>query len=141
TCGEAWWYARRGTAMTSERVTIYGLPIVEGRRITRGRVDPEAARRMFIQHALVAGDWHTRHAFAAANRALIEELRELEERTRRRDLLVGDDRLAEIFDRRLGAEVVSARHFDRWWRVVRRLVPVSHTPTWADTVDPVDTPA
>src|SRR5690606_6536136 len=49
TYGEAWWDARRGTAMTTERVTLYGLPIVEGRRIPLGRVDPEAARRMFIE--------------------------------------------------------------------------------------------
>ncbi|HEX6420274.1 MAG TPA: ATP-dependent RNA helicase HrpA [Acidimicrobiales bacterium] len=141
TYGEPWWDARRGAALTTERVTLYGLPIVEGRRIPLGRIDPEAARRMFIGHALVAGDWHTRHAFAAANRELIDEVRALEERTRRRDLLVGDDRLAEIFDQRIGPEVLSAQHFDRWWRNARRRDPDLLTLTRDDLIDPGAAPA
>ena len=73
--GDAWWDGRRGSAMTTERVTLYGLPIVEGRRVQLGRVDPALARTLFIEHALVDGDWRTHHAFAEANRALVDELR------------------------------------------------------------------
>jgi ATP-dependent helicase HrpA len=134
--GEPWWDARRGAAMTAERVTLYGLPIVDSRRIQLGRVDPAAARRMFIEHALVDGDWHTHHRFVAANRALLDEVHALEERTRRRDLLVTDDRLVAFFDRRVGADVVSAGHFDRWWKGVRRRDADLLTFTLDDLVEP-----
>ena len=134
--GEPWWDAERGAAMTTERVTLYGLPIVDGRRIQLGRVDPAAARRMFIEHALVDGDWRTQHRFVAANHDLLDEVRALEERTRRRDLLVTDDRLVAFFDDRLGSDVVSARHFDRWWNEARRRDPDLLTFTLADLVDP-----
>ena len=134
--GEPWWDARRGAALTTERVTLYGLPIVDGRRVQLGRIDPAAARRMFIEHALVDGDWRTQHGFVAANRALLEEVRDLEERTRRRDLLVTDDRLVAFFDARVGADVVSARHFDRWWKDRRRRDPDLLTFTLDDVVDP-----
>jgi ATP-dependent helicase HrpA len=139
--GEPWWDASRGAAMTSERVTLYGLPIVDDRRIQLGRVDLAAARRMFIDHALVAGEWRTRHPFAAANRALLDEVHDLEERTRRRDLLVTEDRLVEFFDRRLPRDVVSARHFDRWWRDARRRDPDLLTYTLDDLLDPDAAPA
>jgi ATP-dependent helicase HrpA len=133
--GDAWWDGRRGSAMTTERVTLYGLPIVEGRRVQLGRVDPALARTLFIEHALVDGDWRTQHAFAEANRALVDELEELEERTRRRDLLVTRERLAAFFDERIPEEVVSARHFDRWWKQAQRADPALLTLTRADLLD------
>ncbi|HET6776018.1 MAG TPA: ATP-dependent RNA helicase HrpA [Acidimicrobiales bacterium] len=134
--GEPWWDAKRGAALTTERVTLYGLPVVDGRRVQLGRVDAGAARRMFIEHALVDGDWRAPHPFAEANRALLDDVRALEERTRRRDLLVADDRLVAFFAERLGPDVVSARHFDRWWKEARRREPDLLTFTLDDLLDP-----
>ncbi len=140
--GEPAWDARRGAATTTERVTLYGLPIVEGRRVSYARVDPAGARRMFIEHALVAGDWSGRHRFAARNADLLAEVRALEDRARRRDLVVPDDRLVEFFAARLPEDVASAPEFDRWWRTARADQPDLLTFTLADLVDagsaPVD---
>ena len=90
----------RGAAavMAYERVTLYGLPIVARRRVGYANVDPAEARELFIRHALVEGDWTTRHHFFRDNRALIAELTEVEERARRRDLLVGDDEIFAFYD-------------------------------------------
>jgi ATP-dependent helicase HrpA len=134
--GDPWWDAKRGAAMTTERVTLYGLPVVEGRRVQLARVDPALARRMFIEHALVDGDWRGHQPFVAANRALRAEVHALEERTRRHDLLVTDDRLVAWFDERLGPDVVSAGHFDRWWKHARRRDPDLLTLALDDLVDP-----
>ena len=116
--GEPTWDARRGGAVALERVTLYGLPIVSGRRIGYDRVDHGAARSMFIRHALVEGDWTTRHKFAAVNAAFIEKLREMGDRVRRVDL-VDDEALFAFYDTRVGPDVVSTRHFDRWWKDAR----------------------
>src|SRR5690606_31919466 len=48
---------------------------------------------------------------------------ELEHRTRRRDILVDDEAIFEFYDERVGREVISARHFDAWWKEVRRENP------------------
>jgi ATP-dependent helicase HrpA len=109
--------------MAFERVTLYGLPLVVGRRVGYARIDPRVARELFIRHALVEGDWQTRHHFFRDNARLREELAELEERARRRDLLVGDDEIYAFYDARVPAEVVSARHFDGWWKKQRRRAP------------------
>ncbi len=109
--------------MAYEKVTLYGVPIIAQRRINYGRVDPVLARELFIRHALVEGDWKTHHKFFHRNRALLHEVEELEARMRRRDLLVDDETLFEFYDARVGADVVSERHFDKWWKDARREHP------------------
>jgi ATP-dependent helicase HrpA len=78
---------------------------------------------LFIRHALVEGDWQTRHHFFHDNARLRAELEELEERARRRDLLVGDDEVYAFYDARIPADVVSGRHFDAWWKKQRHKTP------------------
>src|SRR6201999_2469742 len=84
------WDRRRGAVMALERVTLYGLPIVTARRVSYAKVNPEAARDLFIRHALVEGDWDTRHKFFHHNRDLLDRGEELERRARRGGV-VGDD--------------------------------------------------
>ncbi|MEO6571489.1 MAG: ATP-dependent RNA helicase HrpA, partial [Ilumatobacteraceae bacterium] len=114
---EAWWDARSGRAVVAESVTLFGLPIVSSRTIGVDRVDRRLAREMFIRHALVEGDWQARHDFVERNSRFVERVRLLEARVRRVDLL-DDEALVEFYDERVGADVTSTRHFDRWWRGV-----------------------
>lgn len=116
TYSEPHWSTKQQAAMAYERVTLYGIPLVAQRRVQYGRIDPEVSRELFIRHALVQGEWQTRHKFFHENRALLDDVEELEHRARRRDLVVDDDTLFEFYDRRVGPEVVSARHFDTWWK-------------------------
>jgi ATP-dependent helicase HrpA len=117
---EPHWSSKQGAAMAYEKVTLYGVPIVTQRKVHFGRIDPPLARELFIRHALVEGEWQTEHRFFHDNRALRTEVEELEHRARRRDIVVDDEVLFDFYDQRVGAEVVSARHFDTWWRTTRR---------------------
>jgi ATP-dependent helicase HrpA len=112
-----------GAVMAYEKVTLYGVPVIAQRRINYGKVDPVLAREMFIRHALVEGEWKTHHKFFHRNRALLEEVEELEARVRRRGLLVDDETLFEFYDARVGKDVVSERHFDKWWKEARQQEP------------------
>ena len=109
--------------MALEKVTLYGVPIVIDRKVSYGRIDPAAARELFIRHALVEGDWQTSHRFFAENRRLLAEAAELEHRARRRGLVIGEDELFAFYDARIPADVVSAQHFDTWWKRARRSDP------------------
>ncbi|GLY34055.1 ATP-dependent helicase [Amycolatopsis sp. NBRC 101858] len=120
---EPHWERKQGAVMATERVTLYGVPLVADRRVNYGRIDPEMSRALFIRHALVEGDWQTRHHFFAENRALLEEVEDLENRARRRDILVDDQTLYEFYDARVPADVVSVRHFDTWWKKTRHTDP------------------
>ncbi|MFN2534153.1 MAG: ATP-dependent RNA helicase HrpA [Pseudonocardiaceae bacterium] len=120
---EPHWERHRGAVVAYEKVTLYGIPIVTARKVDYARIDPELSREVFLRHALVEGDWETRHAFFHANRALLDDVEELEQRARRRDIAVDDETLFDFYDRRIPAEVVSARHFDSWWRKVGKTQP------------------
>ena len=133
---EPHWEKKAAAVIAYERVTLYGIPVVIQRKVTYGSIDPVVARELFIRHALVDGDWDTRHEFFHRNRALLDEVADLEDRARRRDLLVDDETLVAFYDERIPAEVVSGRHFDSWWKKVRRDEPDLLTYTEDLLVDP-----
>jgi ATP-dependent helicase HrpA len=144
---EPHWEARRGSVVAVEKVTLYGVPIVAGRNVQYGRIDPELSRDLFIRHALVEGDWRTHHPFFTANRELLDDVEDLENRARRRDILVDDETLFRFYDARLPAHVVSGAHFDSWWKKARHSTPdlLTFTPELllaesATRVDPGDYP-
>lgn len=120
---EPHWEKKQAAVMALERVTLYGIPLVAGRKVNFGRIDPETSRDLFIRHALVEGDWDTRHRFFQENRELLAEVEDLEHRARRRDILVDDETLFEFYDQRIPADVVSGRHFDSWWKKTRHDSP------------------
>lgn len=134
------WERRQGSAVADEKVTLFGVPIIPKRRIQLARVDAELARELFIRHALVEEDWDWSrldkrvYAFIRRNRELRRELGELEERTRRRDVLAGDEAVVAFYEQRLPADATDARAFERWWRGEHRRSPDLLTMTTADLV-------
>jgi ATP-dependent helicase HrpA len=99
------------------------VPLVVARKVDYAAIDPRLSRELFVRHALVEGDWQTRHHFFAANRALVAEVQDLENRARRRDLLIDDESVFAFYDQRIPDSVVSGRHFDAWWKKARRQHP------------------
>jgi ATP-dependent helicase HrpA len=120
---EPHWEKRRGGVVALEKVTLYGVPIVADRKVDYGRIDPVAAREIFIRSALVERDWDGRHEFLARNDDLLDEAERAESRARRRGIVVDDETLFDFYDERLPADVVSGAHFDAWWKRQRRQTP------------------
>ena len=73
TYSEPRWSRKQGAALATERVTLYGVPLVAA-AVQYGRINPEESRDLFIRHALVEGDWETHHEFYRANQALLQRL-------------------------------------------------------------------
>jgi ATP-dependent helicase HrpA len=133
---EPHWDGRRGAAIALERVSLYGLPLVAGRRVTLSRIDPVLARELFISQGLVEGDWQTHHEFFHRNRQLLAKTEELELRARRRGIVADDAALFDFYAHRIPADVTSARHFDSWWKRARQADPDLLTLTEADLAGP-----
>ncbi|HHF3700022.1 TPA: ATP-dependent RNA helicase HrpA [Haemophilus influenzae] len=117
------WSKSRGAVIADEKVTLYGVPIVAARPVNYGAIDPTVSREIFIQSALVEGGWNTKHKFFKENQRLVQEVEELEHKSRRRDILVDDRTLFEFYDQRIGTEVVSQKHFDTWWKKAQQKDP------------------
>jgi ATP-dependent helicase HrpA len=106
-----------------EKVSLYGVPLVTSRKVDYGKIDPELSRELFIQHALIEGEWRTRHRFWHDNQRRIAEVDEVARKLRRRDVSVDDATLFAFYDQRVAPDVVSTRHFDSWWRRTSREQP------------------
>lgn len=110
------WEQRAAQVAANERVTLYGLPIVIGRKVNYGPIDPVASRELFIRHALVKGEFQCRAPFFKHNQALIAELEDLEAKARRRDVLVDEEALYQFYAERIPLGIYSGPRFERWRR-------------------------
>jgi ATP-dependent helicase HrpA len=145
---EPHWEKKQGAAVAYEQVTLYGVPLVARRRVQFARIDPEYARELFIRHALVEGEWESQQAFDRANRGFRRDLEQLEERSRRRDILLDDEAVFEFYQARIPRDVVSQRSFEGWWKKARHDDPDLLTmtletllPEGAPEVDETEFPA
>ncbi|MBV7293290.1 ATP-dependent RNA helicase HrpA [Corynebacterium sp. TAE3-ERU16] len=120
---DPFWSAKRTAAMAHQKSTLYGVTIIADRTVPYHRVDPTAARDMFIRHALIEGDWTTHHSFFHENRAMLEDAAGLEDKARRRDIVVDEDTLFDFYDSRIPETVTTGRTFDSWWKKTHRSDP------------------
>ncbi len=105
---------RSGGVMARVQISLFGLVLVAGRRVYYGSVNTELARECFIREGLVQGQYQGRAACLQHNRALLDEIGQLEHKSRRRDLLADEQCLFEYYERHLPADIVNAAGFERW---------------------------
>ncbi|NDL71919.1 ATP-dependent RNA helicase HrpA [Vreelandella alkaliphila] len=120
---EPHWEMKRAQVVAFEQVTLFGLPIVARRRVHYGPIAPQESRELFIRRALVEGEFQTKGEFFAHNRALIEEVEALEDRVRRRDILVDEETLFAFYDERIPHDIVNGKGFEHWRKQVERESP------------------
>ena len=113
---DPWWQADKGKVLGREDITLYGLPIVTGRKIDYARVAPAEARAVFIRDGLLGEPPPQPPAFLKANQALITEVEGLEAKARRRDVLIDPEALYAFYDEALPAAVVDGPSLQRWLR-------------------------
>ena len=116
--GEPHWEKRAAQVVAYEKISLYGLVIVPSRRVNFGAIDPELAQQIFIRSALVEGEFETKAAFFAHNRQLLDEVSALEDKSRRRDILIDEEQLFEFYRELLlkqgGERVVNGASFEKW---------------------------
>jgi ATP-dependent helicase HrpA len=108
------WEAKRGMVNAWERVTLYGLTLVSRRRVHYGPINPAEAREVFIRQGLATGELETKGPFLTHNQRLIAEIRELEHKARRPDVLVDDEALFGFYDAVIPAGMHNTAAFEAW---------------------------
>ncbi len=96
------WERNRGEVVATEQVSLFGLILIADRRVSYGKINPTHATELFIHQALVEGDVRQPPGFIKHNRALVDGIMDIENRVRRRDLLVHPDEMAAFYTERLG---------------------------------------
>ncbi|GMV56723.1 MAG: ATP-dependent helicase [Betaproteobacteria bacterium] len=114
------WEKRSGQAIGLERGVLYGLTLYARRPVAYARIDRALARTLLLREALVAGEVTAevlkQLPFLRHNLALVAEIRELEERRRRPDLLVDEEQIFDFYDRHIPESVFDVRSLIHWCR-------------------------
>ncbi|MGB4247955.1 MAG: ATP-dependent RNA helicase HrpA [Pseudohongiellaceae bacterium] len=114
---EAHWEKKRGQVVAFEKLTLFGLVLIERQTVAYSTVDPVSSREIFIREALVGNDLHTRAAFYQHNQALLEELRREEDKQRRPDIVAGDEKIYEFYASRIPPGICDSRSFEQWLKI------------------------
>ncbi|WP_246587852.1 ATP-dependent RNA helicase HrpA [Alteromonas lipotrueiana] len=124
---EPHWSKKRGAVIAYEKVTLFGLPIVAKRPVLYSDIDPALCHELFIREALVNGDTKLNFPFMEDNQALLAQADELEQKVRRRDLMVEEDTLVEFYANRLPEEVNNEAAFKKWFKHNNKTVNLTFT--------------
>jgi ATP-dependent helicase HrpA len=95
------WEKNLGEVRAFENVTLYGLTIVSRRPVSYGSINPVEAHEIFIGSGLVKSDIKPEFDFLKHNREIINGLEGMEDKLRRRDILAGEEVLADFYSKRL----------------------------------------
>ncbi|MEO8006998.1 MAG: ATP-dependent RNA helicase HrpA, partial [Betaproteobacteria bacterium] len=117
---EPHWSKDSGSVIAYEQVSVYGLVVVHKRSVQYGPIEPKEARELFIRGALVAGHYSGRAEFLEYNRHLIEDVQQLEHKSRRHDVLVDDEAIFAFYAERIPEGIFSAVDFEKWRRPAER---------------------
>ncbi|MCX7823440.1 MAG: ATP-dependent RNA helicase HrpA [Syntrophobacterales bacterium] len=110
------WDSKGGTVVAFERVTYQGLPIIENRPVSYGKINPKEAREIFIMEALVDGKLGRTYPFMVHNEKVIQEIRNIEEKIRRRGLVADREALFRFYDGKIPEGISDIRSFDKFLR-------------------------
>jgi len=111
------WQKNNGYVGAYEQSTLYGLIVNAKKRINYCPINPQESRTLFIRDALVQGLIKTRGKFLQHNLGLIDEIGQLEDKSRRRDLLVDPQELERFYDSVIPDDVNSTSSFETWRKV------------------------
>ena len=110
------WERSRGEVVALEQVTLFGLVIVSQRPVSFGRIHPEEASAIFIRSALVEGDILKPFPFMTRNQTLIDDVLEMENKIRRKGILISEDDLFAFYRRRIPDHICDIRTFQKFLR-------------------------
>lgn len=113
---EPHWSKKAGAVKASESASMLGLPVVNQRNVIYSDIDPVESRQLFIRHALVMGDTKITNPVLQHNMGLIEDVEKLEEKIRRKDLLVDEEVLVDFYEEKLPDNICTEAGFKSWWR-------------------------
>jgi ATP-dependent helicase HrpA len=120
---EPHWEKKRGQVAAYEKVTLFGITLIPRRKINFSPLDPAISREIFIRSALVDGDFHTRAPFWRHNRELIEAIHDMEAKSRRRDILVDEERIHAFYEQRVPEGISTTPGFEKWLRQTAKTQP------------------
>ncbi len=110
---DAQWESKSARVVALEKISLYGMTLVAGKRVNYGRINPVESKALFIRNALVEGDLESSVKFFKHNNTLIKEIRALEIKSRRPDI-VDEEAIYSFYHNAMPADVYDGQTFALW---------------------------
>lgn len=119
---EPHWQQKASQVSALQSALLFGLPVFSKRKVNFGPIDPEASRKIFVW-ALVHGEYQPKVDFIKFNQNILDEIRQLEAKSRRLDVLVDEQVLYDFYDNRIKEGISNGPAFEKWWKAEKRKRP------------------
>lgn len=113
---EPYWSKKAGAAKALCSISLYGLPIVVNRHVNYSEIDPKVCRELLIREALIYGETKLSFEFLKHNLNLIADIEKMEDKVRRKDILVDEEVLESFYDDILPQSICTEASFKKWWK-------------------------
>ncbi|NWK73598.1 ATP-dependent RNA helicase HrpA [Acinetobacter sp. SwsAc6] len=120
---EPHWSKKAGVVNAYDQISLFGLIIEPKRQINYEKVDQPAAHEIFLRDALTTGNLGVIPPFLKHNLLKLEEVERVEDKLRRRDLVVDEETIYQFYASKVSAEVASRRSFEDWRATVEQQQP------------------
>ncbi len=108
------WQRKTGHVGAYRQSTLFGLIVNNAQRVNYAPINPSESREIFIRDALVPGQLRTRGKFLHHNLELLDEIEGLEDKSRRRDIVVDALEMVRFYEKLLPEQVNSTSSFESW---------------------------
>ncbi|EXA67969.1 MULTISPECIES: ATP-dependent RNA helicase HrpA [Acinetobacter] len=111
---EPHWSKKAGVVNAYDQISLFGLIIEPKRPVNYEKVDQPAAHEIFLRDALTTGNLGINPPFLKHNLLKLEEVERVEDKLRRRDLVVDEETIYQFYASKVPPEVASRRSFEDW---------------------------
>lgn len=116
---DAHWDSKSSRVVALEKISLYGMTLIAGKRINYGAINPVESKALFIRNALIEGDLESSASFFKNNNKVIEEVRHLEVKSRRPDIL-NEEAIYEFYNKLLPAHVYDGQSLAAWLKKLNK---------------------
>lgn len=111
---EPHWSKKTGRVKTYAQISLFGLIIISKQLTNYEQVNLTEAREIFIRDGLVTGNFGRQAPFLQHNLDKIAHVERIEDKLRRRDLLVDEEALYQFYDKKIPENIASRKAFEDW---------------------------
>ncbi|MGG2098231.1 ATP-dependent RNA helicase HrpA [Acinetobacter haemolyticus] len=111
---EPHWSKKAGIVNAYAQISLFGLIIEPKRMVNFEKVDQPAAHEIFLRDALTTGNLGITPPFLKHNLLKLEEVERVEDKLRRRDLVVDEETIYQFYAEKVPKEIASRRSFEDW---------------------------
>ncbi|HQZ58896.1 MAG TPA: DUF3418 domain-containing protein, partial [Acinetobacter sp.] len=111
---EPHWSKKAGIVNAYAQISLFGLIIEPKRLINFEKVDQPAAHEIFLRDALTTGNLGISPPFLKHNLLKLEEVERVEDKLRRRDLVVDEETIYQFYAAKVPTEIASRSSLEDW---------------------------